>query len=236
MLLLLSVCHTIVIDERKGTYNAASPDELALVNGAKQFGYEFKGIDKEDNMLIEDHANKTVLQYKLLNVCEFNSTRKRASVIVRDPKGQIVLMCKGADSVIYERLSVESLNSQVLKSNTDYVNAYAQEGLRTLYCAEKIISQADYDEWNAKATAAKLEISGREEKVSAVDELIETELELIGATAIEDRLQDKVADTIQFMKHAGVKVWVLTGDKIETAVNIGFSAGLLDNNMTQHSV
>jgi len=102
--------------------------------------------------------------------------------------------------------------------------------------AEKVIPADVYEEWNAQAQAAKLEISNREEKVAAVDELIETELELIGATAIEDRLQDKVAETIQFMKHAGIKVWVLTGDKIETAVNIGFSAGLLDSNMTQHLV
>lgn len=84
-LLNLSVCHTIVIDERKGTYNAASPDELALVNGAKQFGFEFKGIDLNENMLILDHANNTTLKYELLNVLEFNSTRKRASVIVKDP-------------------------------------------------------------------------------------------------------------------------------------------------------
>lgn len=236
VLLLLSVCHTIVIDERKGTYNAASPDELALVNGAKQFGYEFKGIDKDDNILIEDHAGRTTLKYRLLNICEFNSTRKRASVIVQDPRGQIVLMCKGADSVIYERLSQESLDGEVLKTTQEYVDAYAVEGLRTLFLAEKVIPPAVYEEWNAKAQAAKLQISNREEKVAAVDELIETELELIGATAIEDRLQDKVAETIQFMKHAGIKVWVLTGDKIETAVNIGFSAGLLDANMTQHLV
>ena len=72
-------------------------------------------------------------------------------------------------------------------------------------------------------------LSNREEKVAAVDELIETELTLLGSTAIEDRLQDEVADTIQFCKDAGIKVWVLTGDKIETAIMIGLSAGLLDN-------
>ena len=105
VLIFLGVCHTIVIDGRKGTYNAASPDELALVNAAKQFGYEFKGIDKDDCLLLEIKGNSQIQKYQLLNVCEFNSTRKRMSVIVKDPKGQIVLMCKGADSVIMERLS-----------------------------------------------------------------------------------------------------------------------------------
>lgn len=81
-----------------------------------------------------------------------------------------------------------------------------------------------------------MEINNREEKVAAVDELIEVDLELIGSTAIEDRLQDNVPETIQFMKATGVKVWVLTGDKVETAINIGVSAGLLDAQMDQHVV
>jgi phospholipid-transporting ATPase len=79
-------------------------------------------------------------------------------------------------------------------------------------------------------------LENREEAVAAVDEKIEQNLELIGSTAIEDRLQDEVADTIQFMRDAGIKVWVLTGDKIETAMNIGLSAGLLDHDMTVHII
>ena len=82
VLIFLSVCHTIVLDEKKGTYNAASPDELALVNAAKQFGYEFVGQDPQDNLLIKEVKTGKTLKYKLLNVCEFNSTRKRMSVIV----------------------------------------------------------------------------------------------------------------------------------------------------------
>lgn len=112
-----------------------------------------------------------------------------------------------------------------------YVDVFAEEGLRTLFLAERIIEEAVFEEWFEKAEAAKLEIVNRDDKVAAVDEIIETDLELIGSTAIEDRLQDEVADTIQFMKRAGIKVWVLTGDKIETAMNIGVSAGLLDNTM-----
>ena len=77
VVLFLACCHTIIIDARKGTYNAASPDELALVNAAKQFGYEFSDKDKNDNIIIKDKRNKTSYKYKLLNVCEFTSTRKR---------------------------------------------------------------------------------------------------------------------------------------------------------------
>lgn len=113
---------------------------------------------------------------------------------------------------------------------------FAQEGLRTLFLAERYIDQDEYDQWARESNAAKLEINEREEKVAAVDEKIEVNLELIGSTAIEDRLQDEVADTIQFMKKTGIKVWVLTGDKIETAINIGVSAGLLDSGMDQHLI
>lgn len=98
------------------------------------------------------------------------------------------------------------------------------------------MDEETYTAWNLEAEAAKLEVVDREAKVTAVDNKIEVELELIGSTAIEDRLQDEVADTIQFMKKTGIKVWVLTGDKIETAVNIGFSAGLLDNDMHKFEI
>ena len=105
MIFFLSFCHTIVLDEKKGSYNASSPDELALVNAAKQFGFEFKGKDADDNYSVLDKINGKLLNYKLLHVCEFNSTRKRMSVILRDSLGKIILMCKGADSAILERLS-----------------------------------------------------------------------------------------------------------------------------------
>lgn len=100
-----------------------------------------------------------------------------------------------------------------------------------MFLAEKFLDEQTYTEWNKKAIAAKLEVNNREALVAEVDELIEKDLELIGSTAIEDKLQDEVADTIKFMKKAGIKVWVLTGDKIETAINIGVSAGLLDEFM-----
>ena len=116
VLLFLACCHTIIIDEKKGTYNAASPDELALVNAAKQFGYEFQGCDNQDNMIIYNKNDATTTKYQLLNVCEFDSTRKRMSVVLKDPKGRIVLLCKGADSIIKERLSSKSLNGQILKN------------------------------------------------------------------------------------------------------------------------
>lgn len=123
--LFLAICHTIIIDQKKGTYNASSPDELALTNAAKEFGYEFADRDEDQNIVILNQKTGERLKYKLLNICEFNSTRKRMSIIVKDPKGNIVLMCKGADSVILERMSQESLNGEVLKVTQAAVDEYA---------------------------------------------------------------------------------------------------------------
>ena len=131
MMLSLAVCHTIIIDEKKGTYNAASPDDLALVNFAKQFGFEFMGKDINDNVLINEFHIDPVTQakkglrrehrFQLLHVCEFNSTRKRMSVVMKKSTGEIMLYCKGADSVITEFLHAESLNSEIKKKSDDYV-------------------------------------------------------------------------------------------------------------------
>lgn len=233
-ILHLAICHDIIIDEKKGVYNAASPDELALVNAAKQFGYEFAGMDGDDVMTVK--TPKGDLKFKRLNVCEFTSTRKRMSVIVEDKDKKIILMCKGADSVIEERLSKESAKSSIFLETKEIVTRYANEGLRTLYLAQKELKRKEWEKWNEEVQQAKLAVCHREEKVAAVDEKIEQDLELVGSTAIEDKLQDEVAETIQFAKTAGIKVWVLTGDKIETATNIGFSAGLLDSSMAMYPI
>jgi magnesium-transporting ATPase (P-type) len=184
----LACCHTIIIDEKKGSYNSSSPDELALVNAAKQFGYEFVKRDGENRISILNKNNNTVLVYELLSVQEFTSTRKRMSCIFRDPNNKLILMCKGADSVIEERLTMASLNGPVFQRTKGIVDKYAAEGLRTLYLAERYLDEREYKRWAEESRLAKLALKDREEEVAAVDEKIEVNLELIGSTAIEDRL------------------------------------------------
>lgn len=196
MLLFLSLCHTIVIDSRSGKYNAQSPDELALVNAAKEFGYVFRGKDREDCYLVENTHSGEQLKYKLLNVCEFSSARKRMSCIFRAPDGKIILMCKGADSVIEHRLSNKAKMGKVLQMTNQFVDDFALEGLRTLYLAEREISEEEYAKWNSEVQQAYLSLADRDERVAQVNELIEVDLELIGSSAIEDKLQDEVAETI----------------------------------------
>jgi phospholipid-translocating ATPase len=141
-----------------------------------------------DRLCVNEKSTGKILKYKLLNVLEFTSTRKRMSVIVEDANGIKTLMCKGADSIIKERLSQDSLKSEVYKETQKAVDECARIGLRTLFLAEKILDDQTYEEWNKKAEAARNVIGGRDEAIASVDELIEKEMELIGSTAIEDRL------------------------------------------------
>ena len=224
----MAVCHTVILDEKKGQYTSASPDELALVYAAKQFGYEFMGMSSDQ--IIKITTPKGDKYYQLLNTCEFTSTRKRQSSIVKDLETeQIVLYCKGADNVIVERLFQPDKQQELLDKTNLFVEEFAKDGLRTLFLAKKNLEPKEYIKWNKQFQQAELVIHNREDAVAKVNNIIEEGLTLIGSTAIEDRLQDDVEDTIQFAKSAGIKVWVLTGDKIGTAINIGLSAGLLDH-------
>jgi magnesium-transporting ATPase (P-type) len=232
VLMHLAVCHTVVVDKNKGVYNAASPDEQALVEGAKDQGFEFVGRETDNVIVVKDPQGYS-LRYKVLNVLEFNSTRKRMSIIVQNQQtGYIELYSKGADSIM-EKLLLKGDREQdlALEQTNGFIDLYSKEGLRTLMLTKKDISQREYDAWNAKWEQAQLTIENRDDIIMAVSAEIEQDMMLVGSTAIEDRLQDDVKETIVSLKDAGIKIWVLTGDKIETAIQIGFSTGLLNDEM-----
>jgi len=177
--------------------------------------------------------DQSILEYELLNTLEFTSTRKRMSVILRDRQSsQILLLCKGADSIIKARLDPnDNETGKFMRLTQTHVDAFANEGLRTLLLAKKKIDESYYQEWNMKFQLALGQVIGKDEKINALNEEVETGLKLVGATAIEDKLQEEVQETIVAFKQAGIKVWVLTGDKVETAINVGFAAGLLNSQM-----
>lgn len=232
-LIHLTVCHT-VIAEAKGddlVYNASSPDELALLNFAKFCGYVYKGTDEGNNIVVAH--NGKVSSFKLLHVLEFNSTRKRMSVIVETEKGEIELLTKGADSIILGLMNSET-TPVVLKKTIANLEEYAVTGLRTLVLAKKKIEKRDYELWKEKYTASSLVMDESREELMMNDMAeIEKGVSLVGATANLDKLQDEVGLTISILKEAGIKVWVLTGDKVETAINIGYSCKLLSNSMQE---
>ncbi|KAI8921992.1 phospholipid-translocating P-type ATPase [Powellomyces hirtus] len=231
--LALAVCHSVLVtpatEENPGppVYKASSPDEAALVQAARAAGFEF--LSRENTAINVKIPDGSILRYELLNVLEFNSTRKRMSVVVRTPENWVAVISKGADSVIWERLAEDQ---ETLREVTGtHLEYFAEEGLRTLCIARAYITEAEYTAWAARYQAASVSLTNREALMDAAAEEIERDLVLIGATAIEDKLQEGVPECIATLMSAGVKVWVLTGDKMETAINIGFSCNLLTRDM-----
>eukprot|EP00698_Gefionella_okellyi_P014854 TRINITY_DN4136_c0_g2_i1.p1 TRINITY_DN4136_c0_g2~~TRINITY_DN4136_c0_g2_i1.p1 ORF type:complete len:1193 (-),score=298.49 TRINITY_DN4136_c0_g2_i1:16-3594(-) len=218
-------------DETQIVYNASSPDESALVFAAKQLGYEFLSRSPDTVTIRVDGGG--ILTYTLLHNIEFTSKRRRSSVIVRTPEGHLKLLCKGADQMIFERLD-KAKNSKFLQTTIDHLETYANQGLRTLVFASRDLSQAEYDAWAKDYKQASLSIGGRrEELMGEVAERIEQELVVCGASAIEDKLQLGVPQAIEVLEQANIKVWMLTGDKQETAINIGFACSLINAEFTQ---
>uniref|UniRef100_A0AAR2LR36 Phospholipid-transporting ATPase n=1 Tax=Pygocentrus nattereri TaxID=42514 RepID=A0AAR2LR36_PYGNA len=217
---VLSLCHTVMSEEKSEgelVYKAQSPDEGALVTAARNFGFVFRS--RTPSTITTQELGKAVT-YTLLAILDFNNIRKRMSVIVRTPEGRIRLYCKGADTVLFERLHSCS-------------HDYAGDGLRTLALAYRDLSEEQWAEWAERYRGADKAIDCREDRLAAAYEEIEQDLMLLGATAIEDKLQEGVAETIAILSLANIKIWVLTGDKQETAVNIGYSCKMLTDDTTE---
>uniref|UniRef100_A0A671NFD8 Phospholipid-transporting ATPase n=1 Tax=Sinocyclocheilus anshuiensis TaxID=1608454 RepID=A0A671NFD8_9TELE len=214
-------------NEGELVYQAPSPDEGALVTAARNFGFVFRSRTPETITLYEmGHA----VTYQLLAILDFNNVRKRMSVIVRNPKGQLKLYSKGADTILFDRL--DPSNEEFMFTTSEHLN-FAGEGLRTLALAYKDLDEDVFDEWMKKLLFASTALENREEKLGALYEEIEQGMMLLGATAIEDKLQEGVPETIACLTLANIKIWVLTGDKLETAMNIGYSCNMLRDDMNE---
>ncbi|GAB0200532.1 phospholipid-transporting ATPase IK [Grus japonensis] len=224
---LLALCHTVMVEEKGDqlVYQAASPDEEALVLAARNLGYVFLARTQDTITISELGMKRT---YKVLAMLDFNSDRKRMSVLVRDPQGTIRLYTKGADTVILERLQGRGPNETFTEMALD---CFAEETLRTLCLASKEVSEVEYSTWSRRHCEASILLQDRARELDKLYEEMEQNLQLLGATAIEDKLQDGVPETIQLLKLGNIKVWVLTGDKQETAMNIGYACKLLTDDM-----
>nr|CCA16560.1 phospholipidtransporting ATPase putative [Albugo laibachii Nc14] len=251
----LSLCHTVVPERIDNSdqvgLSASSPDEQALVSAARYFGYTFESrglatarirIRNQAFMSPTTSSEESqLLEYHILNVLEFTSDRKRMSVIVQFPNKDLWLLTKGADNMIFPLLSASENDPEILKKTLDHLETFANDGLRTLTIGWKPLHPEEYADWSREyrlATSSMEEIDKRKNgHANAIDRLmesIEKDLILLGATAIEDKLQANVGPTISNLLRASIKIWMLTGDKEETAINIAYACQLVDNEMQQY--
>ena len=250
---VLALCHTVQVAPKKTSkstknlkkslkrpdeivYNASSPDEKAIVEACRNYGVTFLGEKEMDQgkifskIFINQEGTGRNCLFERLQVLEFDSDRKRMSVIVKEPKGSIRLVTKGAEVTVLPKCTENTSNS-LLETTKRHIDLFATEGLRTLAVAVKTLSLDEYQDFKTSFTKASQSLENRELKIRQVYEDLESGLELIGAIGVEDKLQEGVKDTLVALGQAGIKVWILTGDKKETARNISWSCGHLRPDM-----
>ncbi|KAK3432485.1 hypothetical protein EUGRSUZ_E04363 [Eucalyptus grandis] len=215
---LMALCHPgiPIEDDRadKLKFEAESPDEVAFLITYQEFSFQF--CKRTQSVMVLKELNPDLGSiYKLLNPLEFSSSRKRTPVIVSTEDGQIFLLCKGADS--------------------SHLLSYAEIGFRTLAFAYCTVERAKYNHWNSIFMKAMTTVGPeRDELLESSSAMIEKDLILWRVAAIEDKLQKRVSSRcIDKFAQACLKIWLLTGDKEETAINIGFACSLLQQDLRQ---
>uniref|UniRef100_A0A8D2L1R7 Phospholipid-transporting ATPase n=1 Tax=Varanus komodoensis TaxID=61221 RepID=A0A8D2L1R7_VARKO len=190
----LCLCHTVQV-QQKDSVDGKAPQS------------NYVASSPDEVALLQGARN-----YELLNVLDFDCVRRRMSVLVKTNNGTIYLFCKGADSAIFPRVPP----AEVQRTRV-HVENNALDGYRTLCVAYKEISYAEYEIISRQIKDATMALQDREAKMARVFDEVEKNMHLIGSTAVEDKLQELAAETIEALHAAGMKIWVLTGDKLETA-------------------
>jgi magnesium-transporting ATPase (P-type) len=184
-------------------------------------------INNNNETLLTKTIHKQVFE-KLCHI-EFSSDRKRESVLVKE--GNLYkLYIKGADSVIEELLD-DSTPPSVLERCRYFVNLFSSQGYRTLFIAMRLLTEEEYEDFIFDLNKALSEIKNKKKKLEEAYAFIEKNLTLIGATIVEDKLQENVPEVIKELREADIKIWMLTGDKLSTAYNIGLSCNLINKNI-----
>ncbi|ODV93586.1 hypothetical protein PACTADRAFT_46196 [Pachysolen tannophilus NRRL Y-2460] len=228
----LAICHNVTptVDDGELTYQAASPDEVAIVKFTESVGLSLYARDRHSLTLVHE-ATHQAIQYDILQVFPFNSDTKRMGVVVLDKKkDELWFMQKGADTVM----------SKIVQQNDwleEETGNMAREGLRTLVVARKELSKNLYETFKQKYQEASLSMTDRDKQMAKVlAQYLEHDLQLLGLTGVEDKLQQDVNSSIEILRNAGVKIWMLTGDKVETARCVSVSAKLITRGQYVHTV
>lgn len=228
----LALCHNVTPvknDDGTTTYQASSPDEVAIVKWTESVGLT---LDHRDRTSIKIRVpNGSIIEFQVLEIFPFTSESKRMGIVVKDVQtGELLFLEKGADVVM----------APIVQRN-DWLDEecanMAREGLRTLVMARRRLTPEAYERFKENYHAASVSLEGRNEAMAAVvANDLEQNLELLGLTGVEDKLQDDVRSTLELLRNAGLKIWMLTGDKIETATVIAISTKLVARNQYIHTV
>jgi len=203
---------------------ASSPDEVALVQFAESLGYLL--VSRDIRQITIKNLAGGEEKFTILENFPFSSERKRMGIVLKDDAtGTILFYLKGADTIIMPRL--DKISASFVAEECE---SLAKEGLRTLVMTQRIVPEAEYNTWKYKFLEASKDLKNREEKENKVIEELEKNMELLGVSGVEDLLQDDIKTVMENLRAGGIKIWMLTGDKLETAKCIAISTGLKASN------
>ena len=228
-------CICNIKDNKEIEYSGVSPDDIELVKASSDMGYTMLKSPNDIKRIMYGFDDNNVSEYKILNKISFTSDRKRSSMIIVGNDNVIKMYIKGADSEIKKRLR-NNFNKNYVTYASKFTDYFSSKGFRTLMIGYKIIGKKDYNNFEKKLKVAELDLVNKEEKVKEVYEDIEQNFDLLGVTIVEDKLQDKVPETIRDLRYAGIKIWMLTGDKMDTAENIALSCNLISHNIMNFKI
>ncbi|KAJ5248864.1 hypothetical protein N7468_000315 [Penicillium chermesinum] len=248
IILALAVCHNVTptTEEEDGqivtTYQASSPDEIAIVRYTEEVGLKLAYRDRESVVLESTDSKRVVVRVRILDIFPFTSDSKRMGIIVQFEQGENGLDSGSSDQseIWFYQKGADTVMSSIVAAN-DWLDEetanMAREGLRTLVVGRKRLSLGQYQEFSSKYKQAALSLQGRDAGMAkVVGEYLERDLELLGVTGVEDRLQRDVKSSLELMRNAGIKIWMLTGDKVETARCVAISAKLVSRGQYIHTV
>jgi magnesium-transporting ATPase (P-type) len=218
------------VDQNTGkkSYTGSNPDEVVLVQAAKEMGIEF--LERAGKYSKVKVFNE-ILTFEVLYRFEYSSARMRSSIVVKDPIGVIKIYMKGADSIILKKIDRFSENF-VFQITKDHLDKFGKEGLRTLCYSMKILDEIKLKEWEIGYKIVQTQAMADKSKIKDLEDIIgnlESSMLLVGVSGLEDKLQDDVKDTLKELIEAGIHVWMLTGDKLDTAESIGYSCKLFND-------
>ena len=248
LILALALCHNVtptmedVDGQNMITYQASSPDEIAIVRYTEAVGLRLLHRDRQGMALQSVETGKIVVRVKILDVFPFTSDSKRMGIIVRfmtgdrsmkeqsDLESEVWFYQKGADTVMS---SIVAANDWLDEETANM----AREGLRTLVVGRRKLSENEYQGFSSEYKSASLALQNRDAGMSAVVKRhLEHDLELLGVTGVEDKLQKDVKPSLELLRNAGVKIWMLTGDKVETARCVAISSKLVSRGQYIHTI
>jgi phospholipid-translocating ATPase len=247
LVLALALCHNVTptTEEENGetviSYQASSPDEIAIVRWTEDVGLRLLHRDRGTMMLQSTKTGNTVVKVRILNVFPFTSDSKRMGIIVQftsnadsaasiSAASELWFYQKGADTVM---TSIVAANDWLDEETANM----AREGLRTLVVGRKKITPQQYQEFSHQYSQASMSLQGRDSAMGEiVQKYLERDLELLGVTGVEDKLQHDVKPSLELLRNAGVKIWMLTGDKVETARCVAVSSKLVARGQYIHTI